>query len=53
METSDRVEVGQVKYESSRKKSALGEGTTWVKFQKGEKFDMFEDVEIESGDSVK
>lgn len=31
--------------------SVLEEETTWVKFQKGEKFDTFEEVEIMFGDS--
>lgn len=50
VETSECGEVGQVECESSRKKSALGEGTACVKFQKGEKFDMFEEAEMTSGD---
>lgn len=51
METSECGEVGQVECESSRKKSAPGEGTACVKFQKGEKLDMFEEVKMTSGDS--
>lgn len=53
METSECGGVGQVECENGRKKSALGEGTAWVKSQKGEKFDMFEEVEIMSGDPGK
>lgn len=43
-----RSQLGEVRV--SMEESVLEEEIIWVKFQKGEKFDIFEEVEVMFGD---